>query len=74
MFYTEIHIKGKLDKNWSDWFETLQVQESSSGETVLSGDLPDRSAFYGVISRLSSLGLPLISVSCQEKRNSSWII
>ena len=26
MFHTEIHIKGKLDPNWSDWFEAMQVQ------------------------------------------------
>ena len=67
MFYTEIQIKGKLDQNWSDWFEALQVQESLSGDTVLFGNLPDRSAVYGVISRLSSLGITLISVSCSEE-------
>ncbi len=33
------------------------------------GDLPDKSAVYGVISRLSSLGVTLVSVCCQEDRN-----
>ncbi len=68
MFTTEIRIKGKLDPTWSDWFGALQVQDSPSGDTVLRGNLPDRSAVYGVISRLSSLGITLISVSCQEER------
>ena len=67
MFYTKIKIKGKLDQNWSDWFEALQVLENQSGDTVIFGNLPDRSAVYGVISRLSSIGITLISVSCQEE-------
>ncbi len=67
MFHTEIHIKGKLDPNWSDWFEDMNVQEEPSGDTMLCGDLPDKSAVYGVISRLSSLGITLISVACQQE-------
>ena len=67
MFYTKIKIKGKLDQNWSDWFEALQVLENPTGDTVLFGNLPDRSAVYGVISRLSSLGITLISVSCEKE-------
>lgn len=66
MFLTVIHIKGKLDPNWSDWFEGMNVEESS-GNTILSGDLPDKSAVYGVISRLGSLGITLISVTCAEE-------
>lgn len=69
MFHTEIHIKGKLDPNWSDWFDHMHVLEEPSGSTLLRGDLPDKSAVYGVISRLSSLGMTLISVSCQEEAN-----
>jgi hypothetical protein len=71
MFYTEIKIKGKLDQNLSDWFESLQVLENPTGDTVIFGNLPDRSAVYGVISRLSSLGITLISVSCQEECETS---
>jgi hypothetical protein len=67
MFHTEILIKGKLDPSWSDWFEAMQVHSSLSGDTLLCGNLPDKSAVYGVISRLSSLGITLISVNCQEE-------
>ena len=69
MFHTEIHIKGKLDPSWADWFEEMQVQDGNAGNTVLCGDLPDRSAVYGVLSRLSNLGITLISVSCREENN-----
>ena len=67
MFYTKIQIKGKLDPDWSDWFEAMQVQVSQGGDTILCGSLPDKSAVYGMISRLSSLGVTLISVTCQEE-------
>ncbi len=67
MFHTEIHIKGKLDLNWSDWFEEMQIQESSAGDSLLSGNLPDKAAVYGIISRLSSLSITLVSVTCHEE-------
>ena len=67
MFHTEIHIKGKLNPNWSDWFEGMQVREGHSGDTLLCGNLPDKSAVYGVLSRLSSLGITLISLDCREE-------
>lgn len=67
MYHTEIHIKGKMNPNWSDWFGELQVQDGFSDETVLHGTLPDMSAVYGVISRLGSLVIPLVSVNCHEE-------
>jgi hypothetical protein len=69
MFQTEIHIKGKLDPNWSDWFEDMQMVQEPTGDTMLCGNLPDKSAVYGVISRLGSLGMTLVSVTCQEVTN-----
>lgn len=64
MYHTEIHVRGKIDPNWSDWFEELQIEQTPGDETILIGQLPDMSAVYGVISRLGSLVLPLISVTC----------
>jgi hypothetical protein len=42
------------------------MQEHDCDETILSGELPDMAAVYGVISRLGSLVIPLISVICIE--------
>ncbi len=67
MFNTEIHIKGKLGQNWAGWFEEMQIEEGTGGETILYGNLPDKSAVYGILSRLSSLGITLISVNCREE-------
>jgi len=67
MYHTRIHVKGKIDPNWSDWFGELEVQEKACDETILRGKLPDMAAVYGVISRLGSLVIPLVSVTCFEE-------
>ncbi|HMN60170.1 MAG TPA: hypothetical protein PJ988_07385 [Anaerolinea sp.] len=67
MYHTEIRIKGKLNPDWSDWFEGMIVHHRISGDTILCGSLPDISAVYGVLSRLSCLGITLISVVCEEE-------
>lgn len=64
MYQTEIHVKGKIDPTWSDWFSELRIEETPGDETILIGQLPDMAAVYGVISHLGSLVLPLISVLC----------
>jgi hypothetical protein len=66
MYQTEIHVKGKMNPNWADWFEGLQVRDSGTDETILIGNLPDMAAIYGIVSRLSSLVIPLISISCHD--------
>lgn len=67
MYQTVIHVKGKIDPNWSDWFGELQIEETPGDETILTGQLPDMAAVYGVISRLGSLVLPLVSVACTRE-------
>ena len=67
MPFIEIHIQGNIDPQWSEWFQGLSIRPVSTHETVLSGQLEDKSAVYGVLSRMSSLSLTLISVHCQEK-------
>ena len=59
----EIRVEGHLDENWADWFEGLAVSNEEGGEAVLAGVLPDQAALQGVLNRISSLGLVLISVN-----------
>ncbi|MBE0699902.1 MAG: hypothetical protein IH586_23500 [Anaerolineaceae bacterium] len=61
-----ITIKGSIDEGWSDYFADLLIQHASSHTTILRGQLADQAALYDVLSRLSSLGLGLISVRCQD--------
>jgi len=43
------------------------MQENNCDETILRGKLTDMAAVYGVISRLGSLVISLISVICFEE-------
>ena len=66
MYRTKIRVKGTINSSWSDWFQELRFQSDRDDETILYGDLPDMSAVYGVISRLGSLVVKLVSVTCKE--------
>jgi hypothetical protein len=68
MIHTEIQVKDRLDPQWADWFEEMQIRDDH-GRTILYGSLPDKSSVYGILSRLSSLGIILLSVTCQEEAN-----
>ena len=66
MLRIEIHIKGRITAQWSEWFAGLSIGPSAPDETTLRGTLPDQAALYGLISRLRDLGLQLLSVSSEE--------
>ena len=61
----QIKVPGALDNRWSDWDEgmTIAVESDDSGlpVTILTG-IFDQAALHGILRRLYSLGLPLISV------------
>jgi hypothetical protein len=59
----EIRIKGQIDKSWSDWLGDLSISYAENGETVLTGPVRDQAELYGLLNRLSSLGLQLNSVN-----------
>ena len=64
--HCEIRVKGHLSSQWSVWFEGLEIENRSDGHAVLSGYLPDQAALYGVLKRMSNLGLALVSLECIE--------
>jgi hypothetical protein len=61
--FFEIHVKGHLDKSWSDWLEGLEVKLLDNGEMVLSGYIVDQAALMGILNRLNNLNLKLLSMS-----------
>ena len=67
----EIHIKGQIDKQWSEWFGDLKINHSDPDETVLTGLAEDQASLYGVISRVRDLGLQLSSVRAEEIKEDS---
>ena len=65
----QIKVPGHLDEGWSDWVEGMTIEIECEGEgspvTILTGCL-DQAALQGLLRRLYSLGLPLVSVLCLE--------
>jgi hypothetical protein len=61
-FY-QIRVTGHLEESWAVWFEGLTIANQKDGEAMLSGSLPDQAALHGILNRISSLGLKLISVN-----------
>ena len=63
----EIRVPGRLDESWSEWFEgmTFTVEASDDGPTIttLTGVVADEAALRGLLDRLYSLGLRLLSVN-----------
>ena len=64
----EIRVKGRIDQDWSDWFEGLVITHTEQDETILSGTVVDQAALYGLVAKLRDLGLPLLSVNTVETR------
>jgi hypothetical protein len=56
-----IRIKGRLGPTALSAFPTM-VCESDGGETVLTGLVEDRSAVFGIVGQIESLGLELLEL------------
>ena len=61
--YYEIRVEGELDRNWSEWFDGLDVTSQKNGETLIAGPVTDQAALQGILTKVFNLRLPLISVS-----------
>jgi hypothetical protein len=66
----QIRIRGHLDLSWQDWLAGLQMVHEPSGTTLLSGPLPDQAALFGVLLKISRLGLILLSLEIHEAAES----
>ena len=70
----QIKVPGHLDESWSDWAGGMTITVESEGDglpvTILTGTV-DQAALQGLLRRLYSLGLSLISVHCVEEGYSS---
>jgi len=65
----QIKVPGRIDESWSDWLGEMTIRIESEGDgslyTTLTGRL-DQAALQGLLRRLYSLGLPLVSVTRLE--------
>lgn len=65
----QIKVPGHLDPLWSDWGGEITISAGNDEDgmpiTTLTGTV-DQAALQGLLRRLYSLGLPLISVNCMD--------
>ena len=59
-FY-EIRLKGHLDGRWAAWFEGMTITLEDDGNTLLTGPVTDQAALYGLLEKLSNVGMQLLS-------------
>jgi len=58
----QIKVKDILDAEWSGWFEGFSISSQSNEEALITGQIEDQSALHGLLGKIASLGLPLLSV------------
>ena len=59
----QICIEGHLGQQWADWFEGMSITPEASGNTLLTGTLPDQAALHGLLKKVRDLGMTLVSIN-----------
>jgi outer membrane PBP1 activator LpoA protein len=57
-----IVVRGEIGERFALAFEGMRV-ETQGGQTVLTGEGIDQSQLHGILNRISTLGLNLVSVT-----------
>jgi hypothetical protein len=70
-FY-RIQVDGFVDERMADWFDDMAIttESSSDGKVIscLSGKVADQAALHGLLTRIYTLGLLVLSVSREMDR------
>jgi len=69
-YHYEIIIEGRIDSAWSNWFDNFLIKSTLNNETILTGEIRDQSALFGILNKIRDLGMSLLLV----KRLPSWEI
>jgi hypothetical protein len=59
----EIHVKGHLNSQWSEWLGDMEMKLLDNGEMILLGSIVDQAALMGILNKLNRLNLTLLSVN-----------
>jgi hypothetical protein len=54
-------VRSELIDRYASAFEGMEI-ETKEGQTILSGEVKDQPHLFGILERLNSLGLELLSV------------
>jgi len=58
----QIRIKGHLSQQWANWFGEMTITLEEDGNTLLTGQVIDQAALFGLLKKVRDLGMPLLSV------------
>jgi hypothetical protein len=59
----EVRFRGILDPHWAGWFEGFTLTALDNGDSILRGTVRDQSELAGLLEKIRSLNLKLISVN-----------
>lgn len=62
-----IVVNGELSERYAVAFEGMEM-EVKSGQTILTGEIKDEPHLHGILDRVGSLGLKLVSVESAPER------
>ncbi|MCP5101649.1 MAG: hypothetical protein GY943_39395 [Chloroflexi bacterium] len=63
----QFRVKGHLGQRFANAFAGLTIIRLPNGESTLTGPIVDQAALFGVLIRISDLGIPLLSVNKQHE-------
>ncbi len=63
----EIRVRELLDPKWASFFAPFEMAPGTD-ETVLTGPVQDQAELFGILIKISSLGLKLVSVNPLPER------
>ena len=59
----QIKVVGRLEEDWSDWFECLTFTYESDDTTTINCPLPDQAALHSLLLKIRDMNIKLISVT-----------
>ncbi len=62
----EIRLQGHLDASWSVWLGGMSMTYTTSGETVLVGEVADQAALHGLLTKIRDLGVPILRMARRD--------
>ena len=64
----QIRVRGTIGRQWSAWFDDLEIVPLENGETLLTGPVMDQAALHGILARIRDINLALIAVTLLSDR------
>ena len=65
----QIRVRGHLGTRWEPWFDDMAIILEDNGDTILTGQVVDQAALHGLLRKIRDLGLPLVSVTCDDGKD-----